>query len=263
MIMDDWRFIDTGACGVAYNMALDEAIATFVRKGISPPTLRFYGWTTPSVTIGYFQKIKNVDIEYCAQRNISVVRRLTGGRAVLHYDELTYSFSAKIGRGFFSKGLFDNYKKIGYALAYALSAIGLNPELKLKRKTSGIRNPLCFQSTSYGEITINNKKIIGSAQKQWEDCLLQQTSIPYSLNKEEICKVFRFEYGQILREQMLGLRDIFPELKTDDLKNAIRNSFEEIFGVRFIHASPSELEISLAKETEAQRYLSEQWNFNM
>jgi len=111
-----WRFIDTGPCSAAYNMALDEAIAIVVRKDNAPPTLRLYGWDMLSVSIGCFQKISDVDIAYCIEKHIPVVRRPTGGRAILHSNEITYSFSVKTTHRLFSKGLLDSYKKISIAL---------------------------------------------------------------------------------------------------------------------------------------------------
>ncbi len=262
---DAWRFIDLGSCSAAYNMALDEAIAAAVRKDKSPPTLRLYGWNIPSVSIGCFQKISDIDIEYCTEKHIPVVRRPTGGRAILHNHELTYSFSIKTIQGLFSKGLIDSYKKISIALGSTLLKIGLSPELKLLREarnpSATRRSPLCFQSTSFGEITINNKKVVGSAQKRWTDSLLQQGSIPFTINKDELVRIFRLESTQEVKEAIMGLKDLFPDLNTNDLKNAIRISFEETFDVRLISSSPSHEEVSLAQELEAQKYLSYQWTF--
>ena len=112
---ETWRFIDSGPCGAAYNMAFDEAIAVTVRNGRAHPTLRLYGWDLPSVTIGYFQKIGDIDTAYCFRNNIPVIRRPTGGRAILHGNEITYSFSAKTRTGLFSKSLLDSYKTISRA----------------------------------------------------------------------------------------------------------------------------------------------------
>lgn len=265
---DTWRFIDTGSCSAAYNMALDEAIAVFVGKEIAPPTLRLYGWNIPSVSIGCFQKISDVDIGYCTEKNITVVRRPTGGRAILHGNEITYSFCVKTTSGLFSKGLLDSYKKISAALGLALSRIGISPKLKLLRETQRpspsihhSRSPLCFQSISYGEISIGSKKIIGSAQKRWTDGLLQQGSIPLIIDKNALSKIFRHSYMQDIGESFTGLKEIFPELNTDKLKDAIRSSFEETFSTKFTISSPSKEEISLAQNLEARKYLSHQWNF--
>ncbi len=256
-----WRFIDTGPSRATYNMALDEAIATVVRKDCAPPTLRLYGWDVPSVSIGYFQKISDINTEYCSEHNIPIVRRQTGGRAILHNHELTYSFSVKTTHELFSKGLLDSYRKISSAFNNALLKVGLLPETRLRRRSHHSRNSLCFHATSYGEITINNYKVIGSAQKRWSDGLLQQGSIPYSVDKDATVKVFRIEDAHVTRDRIIGLKDIFPDFNHDTFKNIIKTSFEETFRIWLIPSSPSPEEISLAQEIESQKYLTIQWNY--
>jgi len=258
---DTWRFIDTGPCSAPYNMAIDEAIATIVRKEVAPPTLRLYGWDTPSVTIGYFQKISDVHTGYCVAHNIPVVRRQTGGRAVLHNHELTYSFSINTKHGLFSKGLSDSYKKISRAFNNALLKVGLLPETRLRRRSYRSRSSLCFHTTSYGEITINNRKVIGSAQKRWIDGLLQQGSVPYTVDNIDIVKVFRIEHARAAQDFISGLKDMFPDFEPDTFKKFLKTSFEETFGVWLVPSSPSPEEISLARELEVQKYLTELWNY--
>ncbi|HYA12686.1 MAG TPA: biotin/lipoate A/B protein ligase family protein [Thermodesulfovibrionales bacterium] len=241
-------------------MAMDEAIATAVKKGNSPPTLRLYGWSIPSVSIGYFQRMTDIDIDYCQERGIPIVRRPTGGRAILHDYEITYSFSIKTDSGIFSKGLLDSYEKISKAFSLALSKIGLAPEMKLQREPHRSRSPLCFQSTSYGEITINSKKVIGSAQKRWSDGLLQQGSIPLIIEEEEIAKVFRLKSSET-GKKFTGLKKILSDLNTESFKNVIRISFEETFDTSLIPLSPSNEEVSLAGELEVRKYRLSSWNF--
>lgn len=264
---DKWRFIDSGSCSAHYNMALDEAIAISVRKGGSPPTLRLYGWDIPSVSIGYSQKISDIDSNYCKKKGIPIVRRLTGGRAILHNNEITYSFSTRTDNELFSKGLRDSYRKISKAFIIFLSKIGLSPEVRLSRNirysspiTRHSRSTLCFESVSYGEITINNKKITGSAQKRWTDGLLQQGSIPISIDRDEMVKVFRLQ-SPVVVENIIGLQEIIYHFNKADLENIIKVSFEEAFNTPLITSYPSQEEISLAKELEVRKYLSPQWNF--
>jgi len=264
---DTWRFIDSGPCSAAYNMAIDEAIAERARSNQAPPTLRLYGWDMPSVTIGYFQKMAEVDLEYCSQKNIPVIRRPTGGRAILHGNEITYSFAVKTRTGPFSNGLLDSYKSISGAFLNAFLKIGVSSELKLlkdNRQRSDakmLKSPLCFQSVSYGEMTVNNKKIIGSAQKRWTDGLLQQGSIPFVIERDDLAKVFRMDTAPDMTASLIGLHDIFPGLIPDDLKTAIRISFEETFNIRLDISSPSAEEVSLARKLEAGKYLSHDWNY--
>src|SRR3972149_9525274 len=230
---NNWRFIDTDFCSASYNMALDEAIATTVRKGSSTPTLRLYGWNVPSVSIGYFQKVRDIDFDYCIEKSIPIVRRPTGGRAILHNNEITYSFSVKTGEGIFSKGLLDSYRRISAAFVLALSKIGLSPELKLIRETRRTKSPLCFKSVSYGECIID---------------------------RDEMAKVFRLQ-SSVVVENIIGLQETLYSLNHKDLKNAIRVSFEEIFNMKLIPSPPSREEISLAEELETMKYLSPHWNF--
>ena len=262
-----WRFINSGPGSASHNMALDEAIAISVRKGDSLPTLRVYTWDKPSVSIGCFQKIRDVNIKYCQNAGIPIVRRPTGGRAILHNEELTYSFSVKTDNELFSKGIFDSYKKISAALLLALSKIGLSPESKLIRGTRQpspvtrrSKSPLCFQSISYGEITIRNRKIIGSAQKRWIDGLLQQGSIPYSVEESMIQKVFRLQSSQDIKETIAGLKDMISGLSDKEFKEVIRISFEETFNIKFIPALPSQEEESLALKLELDKYQASEWN---
>ena len=258
---DNWRFIDSGPCSASYNMALDEAIATVVRKNNAPPTLRIYAWDMPSVSIGYFQKISDVNTDYCRENSIPVVRRHTGGRAILHNHELTYSFSVKTTHGLFSKGLRDCYKEISRAFNNALLKVGLLPETRLRRRSHRSRSSLCFHATSYGEITINNKKVIGSAQKRWQDGLLQQGSIPYSVDNDNTLKVFRIEDAHVRQDLIIGLKDIFPDFNPDTFKKILKTSFEETFSIWLIPSAPSSEEISLARDIETQKYLTKKWNY--
>lgn len=263
-----WRYIDEGVNSASYNMALDEALAIAVRKDLAPPTLRLYGWDRPSVTIGYFQRSSDIDVAYCARKNIPVIRRPSGGRAVLHGEELTYSFSAKTDAGVFSSGLLDSYAKISKALGLAFMRIGITPGTKRRRQLpaeykTGTRsqNPLCFHSSSYGEILFHERKIIGSAQKRWRDGLLQQGSIPAIIAYDEVSMIFRCTDPTSLQETMCGLREIIPSLTIDRLKSVLRSAFEEVFDIQFKSTTPSAQENRLAEELEAQKYSTHQWNF--
>lgn len=264
---DTWRFIASGPCSASYNMALDEAVAGAVRADNARPTLRFYEWDVPSVSLGCFQKIRDIDTEYCRQGNIPFVRRPTGGRAILHGDEITYSFSVKTNDGLFSGGLLDSYKKISAAFEKAFLKIGLAPELKLLKDnrhtvTEDMRkSPLCFQSVSYGEISVMSGKIVGSAQKRWPDGLLQQGSIPFLLDREKTGRVFGIRPALESDNRSRGLKDIMHDINPGDLKNAIRISFEEVFDIHFVSAPPYDEEIVLARKLEAEKYLTHEWNF--
>ena len=257
-----WRLVNSGARSASYNMALDEAIAIHVKEGKAIPTLRLYKWDRPSVSLGCFQKNADVNMAYCADADIPIVRRPTGGRAILHNKELTYSFSIKTDNEPFSKGIFDSYKKISRALHLALQKVGIEPEIKMGRNTSRQKikgSPLCFQSTSYGELTIDSRKMVGSAQKRWNDGLLQQGSIPYFIDIPLIQKVFRLNDMRTEDFVMTGLMDVLPTLKEETLMESIKKAFEEIFGIDLISAHPSEGEEALALSLQKEKYQTSEW----
>ena len=256
-----WRLIDSGLCAASYNMALDEAISVNVRRGGSPPTLRLYGWEMTSVSLGSFQKITSIDLEYCTNNKIPVVRRPTGGRGILHGDELTYSFSSK-NNGDFSGSLLETYRKLSIAFSAALHSIGLRTTMKMVRESGRnlTRSPLCFKSISYGEISLDDKKLIGSAQKRWSDGFLQQGSIPYDIRDEETIRIFNLAPSLYVNDGIICLNRLIPDLSHNRFKKAIKEAFEETFNIRLVRSEVSQEEHFLAKELEARKYLAPEWN---
>jgi len=257
-----WRLIDSGPCDAFYNMALDEAIAAEVRHGAAPPTLRLYGWDRPSLTLGCFQKTSDINMEYCRSKDIPVVRRPTGGRAILHADELTYGFSARTDQGPFSHGLLDSYRRISLAFSLAFKKVGVAAGVKKEREKGRVlsRSPLCFQSSSYGEILAENKKLVGSAQKRWNNGLLQQGSVPYLVREENLTGIFGAGKTAALKDCMKTLKDILPSLDEDAFRKTVASSFEEAFGVRLLLSAPSQEESLLAEELLQRKYLQDRWN---
>ncbi|MDA8104477.1 MAG: biotin/lipoate A/B protein ligase family protein [Nitrospiraceae bacterium] len=258
-----WRLIDSGRCGAAFNMALDEAIATRVRRDGLSPVLRLYGWDRPSLSLGCFQKASEVDAGYCRSRGIPIVRRPTGGRAILHDEELTYSFAATTGSGLFSHGLLDSYRKVAAAFHLAFQKLGVRAEAKERREKGRVLagSPLCFQSSSYGEILVEDKKVVGSAQKRWEDGMLQQGSFPYVFREDEIRRIFGDGQYTALKECTIGLREVLPGIVEERFREAIISSFGEVFGISFLQDRPSPEELSLARGLEEEKYLQDHWNF--
>jgi lipoate-protein ligase A len=257
-----WRFIDSGAFDAAYNMALDEAIAICVRNGEVPPTLRLYGWKCMSVSLGSFQKITDIDLTYCITNNIPVVRRPTGGRGILHGDELTYSFSAK-NEGEFSASLLETYRKLSVAFQLAMERIGLKVVMKMEREIGRnlTRSPLCFKSTAYGEISLDGRKLIGSAQKRWSDGFLQQGSMPYLIDYEKTALVFKTNTPalQYSNHGMAGVKELVAGFDQEKFLGCIKLAFEEIFGVTLADSRPSPQEQELAHLLSSEKYQNPQW----
>jgi len=244
-------------------MALDEALALSVRKGDSPSVLRLYSWCRPAVSIGAFQNIADIDFDYCHACTIPIVRRPTGGRAILHGDELTYSFSARNEEPF-SESLMDSYRKLGIAFHLCFALLGLCCTMKKDReKGKKLRkNPLCFASTSLGEINSGGMKIIGSAQKRWKDAFLQQGSIPFSIDHQRLPAVFRepFRNGSDNTDYNVsaGLRNCVPNFDPATLRRHLISAFEETFAVTLAASQPSRRELEVACQL-AEKYREQPW----
>ncbi len=238
-------------------MALDEAISAAVRNGDSPPTLRLYCWRRPSVSIGAFQKITDIDTRYCAAHDVPVIRRPTGGRGILHGEELTYSFSAK-NEGLFSQGLLGSYRHISSAFSLGLEKMGLPVKMKVEREKGMhlAKNPLCFESTSYGELTIDGKKLIGSAQKRWGEGFLQQGSIPLTIDHAALTLVFK---NIAPSAGSAGLNDLLYDFDQEAFKKHLVKSFEILFGVSLLQAPLSDREEELAHILCLEKYQDPLW----
>lgn len=253
------RLITQGPCEAYYNMALDEAISEAVRQKLSPPTLRLYQWDRPSLSLGYFQKFSDIDADYCTGKGYPVVRRQTGGRAILHDAELTYSFSAS-SESPFKGSLLENYTVISNALLHALEITGIKAEASFRKKReSGQKTPACFKAVSYGEITVNGKKLIGSAQKRYKDGFLQHGSILMSFDGGELSKILGLD-SSITFNDIAAIKDYVPEITTADLIPALKEAFAHTLKVKLISDVPSKFELSTAEELERSKYSTNEWN---
>lgn len=233
-------------------MALDEAISIQVQEGKSYITLRLYSWIKPSVSIGFFQKLKEIDLSYCKNNDIPIVRRPTGGRGIFHQDELTYSLSAPY-QGFFAGSLFDTYYLVSCAFESAFKSTGIDVNMNLTRRIRrGIKTPLCFSSNSYAEMTFRGKKIIGSAQKRWKAGFLQQGSIPFYIDYESVKKIFKIE--DELVNDIVGIKDLVKDFNSETFIDNIQKAFEENFNVTFVQSQPSSEEVDLAQRLVLKKY---------
>lgn len=177
-----WRLLADTPGEPAWNMALDEALLDSHRLGLSPPTLRFYSWTPPALSLGYAQPLEDVSPEACAHAGIAVVRRSTGGRAVLHRGEFTYSLVASEG---FPPSVLGTYRQITEVLADAIARLGADVGIapgKLKRAGS----PSCFQSATPADLVALGRKLVGSAQTRRDGAFLQHGSLMLTQLPDEI-----------------------------------------------------------------------------
>jgi len=188
--MSDWRLLIDPPQNGPENMATDEAILKSCKERLSPPTLRLYEWSEPTLSIGCFQKAENA-IKYCLETGIPYVRRITGGRAVLHSDEVTYSIICSADEPLFAEGITGAYRIISRCLLETLREAGINADMHIHRAIeSNSKKISCFHSPSRYEIIINNRKIIGSAQRRFKRAFLQHGSILFSIERNLIAQLF-------------------------------------------------------------------------
>lgn len=166
-----WRFVNTGFASPAENMAIDEAIVIAHSKGEVPPTLRFYQWNPPTLSLGYFQKAKEeIDFEALERHQLGFVRRPTGGRAVLHDQELTYSMVVSEDYPGMPQSVVEAYRVLSQGLLYGFRRLELQAEMvslaseEEKAKYATMGSAACFDSPSWYELIVEGRKVAGSAQ---------------------------------------------------------------------------------------------------
>lgn len=174
-----WRLLNTGYLDGATNMAIDEAISKAVADRRVPPTLRFFGWQPACLSLGQAQPGSEVDREACRFSGVDVVRRPTGGRAILHTDELTYSIVAPDTEPRVAGTIVESYRRLSEGLLNGLRLMGV-PTQQADRADGHDRDqgPVCFQVPSNYEIVFDNKKLVGSAQMRKAGIVLQHGTLP-------------------------------------------------------------------------------------
>ena len=249
-------------------MAVDEAILNSVIEGKSPPTVRFYRWNPPTVTLGYFQKAhKEVDREFCHAKGIQIVRRLTGGRAILHDKELTYSIAANETEKQVSGSIVESYLKISKALARGLEEFGVKVEM-MARPSKEKGSAACFDAPSWHEIVWQGRKLVGSAQTRKHGCLLQHGSIPMALDIELLFNLLQIPNEQVKQrlkenflEKAVSLEEILgKEVDCQELTTALVEGFRQMFEIEVYWDTLTKEEAAAAVSLREEKYSSSTWN---
>ncbi|MCS6860591.1 MAG: lipoate--protein ligase family protein [Abditibacteriales bacterium] len=261
-----WRFLDTGLHNGAWNMAVDEAMLLAHAQGLTPPTLRFFRWQPPCVSLGYFQSADEVDWEECARRGYDVVRRPTGGRAILHDQELTYSVviaDKEIAGG---SSVLASYAALSQGLILGLRALGIEAYME-GRKPQGRREAVapgpfspanCFAAAARCDLLAGGKKIVGSAQVRREGVILQHGAVPLRLNVEAWQAVLPGTTDLALLAT--DVNAAAPQtVSYDDLARALRHGFEAAFGVALQPAELTDWENAKAQDLVATKYTASTW----
>jgi len=266
--MTTWRLLTTPPARGAWNMALDESILEHAGRGEVLPTLRLYAWAPPCLSLGHAQPFADVDMERLQARGWEVVRRVTGGRAILHTDELTYSVTSPLDEPNLAGTVLESYNRLARALLAAVQDLSLPVEMKEgKAESNGEPNPVCFEVPSTYEITVDGKKLIGSAQARRKEGMLQHGSLPLTGNLTRICQALYFpdEGARETAMQRLLARAttvesvLGREVAWETAAQAFVQAFEAQLGLKLEEGELSESELARADELVAEKYAHSDW----
>jgi lipoate-protein ligase A len=265
-LQQDWRFIDTGVNNAFLNMAIDEAILDVHVQGRTPPTLRVYQWDPPALSLGYNQRMEHeVDLTKCQEAGVEVVRRITGGGAVLHAHEVTYSIVSTVNDGI-PKSIAGSYRFLSQGLIACYKQLGLEVELRPGRNKT--RSAACFSMATLADLTYQGRKIVGSAQARRRDALLQHGSLPLRSHADILFSLLRFNSGpsrqkaqSVFNKRMLTLDEVLgKDIAAQELKEGLRKGFASVLGARFYEDGLTAEEIRRSQALAAEKYGTRAWN---
>lgn len=234
--MERWRLIATFGAPPWFNMGLDEAL--LLSPG-APPTLRLYSWSPDTLSLGYFQRHADVPD---ASRASAVVRRITGGGAIHHVNELTFSLVTSLADPIYRGPLADSYARVHLAIARALEGFGVRAELRGERALLSDRaeSGMCFHRSTALDLVWDERKGLGSAQRRKGRRVLHHGSLKLGSSP--------------LEGDIATVRSHSPRLELAELARAVEAEFARAFGLAFERSVPTEREREGAREL-GQRYL--------
>lgn len=271
-----WRFIDSGHCSPEFNMALDEALLDWNSEGKIPPTVRFYGWNPPTLSIGYFQKVeREIDLDAVKKYGLGFVRRPTGGRGVLHDKELTYSVIVSEDHPEMPQTVTEAYRVISEGVLQGFRKLGLDAYFAIPRtaeEREGLKNPrsaVCFDAPSWYELVVEGRKVAGSAQTRQKGVILQHGSILLDIDEDKLFDLFKYTSDRVRERMQRNFKNkavaINALRKTpvtiDEAKQAFKEGFEEGLDIVLEPYQLTDEELNYVHEIAEKRYKNDAWNF--
>jgi len=264
-----WRLIEHPSAQGSWNMAVDEAILESVYSGESPPTLRLYAWQPACLSLGHAQPYAEVDTEALTANGWDIVRRPTGGRAILHVDELTYAVIAPETDPRVKGGVLESYLRLSQALLASLQLLGLRPQVEEKESNGNKRkpNPVCFEVPSNYEITVNDKKLIGSAQARRKEGILQHGALPLYGDLTRIISALKFpdETAKAKAKERLLAHATTVEnelgllITWQQASHSFQQAFSEVLNLDLEPENLTEKEIERAQALQKNKYAHSSW----
>jgi lipoate-protein ligase A len=269
MRADQWRLILSPPLAGAENMALDEALLESAAARRQPPTLRLYLWEPACLSLGHAQPVEDVDRVRLRARGWELVRRTTGGRAILHTEELTYSVTAPIDHPIVAGGVLPSYRRLRDGLTAGLRLLGVEADAAAGHSLSEAdrANPVCFEVPSAYEITAAGRKLVGSAQLRRAAGVLQHGSLPLQGDVGRICEALSYRRpgereaaAERVRERATTLERVLGRrVAWERAAESIAEGFARALGLEWIPGEPSEAERARSHRLCAERFASEAW----
>ena len=257
-----WRLIRSEAADGATNMAVDEAILRGVASGEVPPTLRLYAWKPPCLSLGRGQPVDDIDSDALEATGYGLVRRPTGGRAILHIDELTYSLIVPQGEPRVSGGVVESYRRLSAGLLRALEHLGVVDIVADERaEDSGPEGPVCFEMPSDYEITGGGRKLVGSAQMRSDGVVLQHGALPLHGDIARICRLLAShpDAGRV-RARAATLEEALGRAPSwDEAAHALETGFAQALNLILEPSTLSAAERSQAQVLTTEKYATDEW----
>ena len=264
-----WRLLKTKAAPGPWNMAVDEAVLEAVCDRKSLPTLRLYAWEPACLSIGYAQSMDEVDRQALSQNGWNLVRRPTGGRAILHTDELTYSVVGWSNDPRLDGGVLESYQRLSQALLLGLQKLSLPAKINEKKSSpdQGDAKPICFEVPSNYEITAGGKKLIGSAQARKKSGVLQHGTLPLRGDLSRITQVLsnddtddRVSAGRRLLSRATTVEKVVKRVVSwDEAAEAFALAFSEHLNLEWVEDMLSAEEQERADELVKIKYGAPAW----
>jgi lipoate-protein ligase A len=256
-------------------MAIDEAILQALADSLGCPTLRFYAWNPPCLSLGYNQKHAEVDEAACAKLGYTWVRRPTGGRAILHTDELTYSVIVPADEPRVEGGIVESYRRLSTGLLSGLRALGADVfQAQTEKIPNSQKSAVCFDTPSNYEITVSGKKLIGSAQVRRRGMVLQHGTLPLTGDLTRIFACLRTDRRHGAQPESLATRQegwllaractleqaLGWEVSFGEAADALAQGFASALNVKLVSGDLTQDEASRAERLRREQYANDSWN---
>ncbi len=287
--MQGWRLLTDNTKDPYENMALDETLLLLCGKGFSPPTIRFYTWEPSALSIGYSQNpLKELDTDLCRSLNIPVIRRITGGKALIHNNDLSYSVVFQYDGALQRHSILESQRAINNCLVDAIRKIGMDASLRLTEENrydslptvSTGKFPFCFLIPTSNDIIVSKRKIVGSAQRRTKNAFIQHGSIFVDQPGDIEVRLLAGSGKKRNRAYDPGLkssagasdpkyyqagytwinRHLLKRTNIQEIQDIIVKSFEEGFGVKVYRENLTRSEIEIKEKLKEEKYMKDEWN---